>query len=128
MESEITIINPTPEPETEIVVQEAPQWAQELSSEIRASNSLQRETLEVLRTQNQLVTPLLETNARLTAQLQETPAAVLDAVAPLLTPKPSEVTPLTDTPPLVDENVPLEASVIPTQEEPPAKARKYRMI
>jgi hypothetical protein len=128
MESEITIINPTPEPETEIVVQEAPQWAQELSSEIRQSNSLQRETLEVLRTQNQLVTPLLETNARLTAQLQETPAAVLDAVAPLLTPKPSEVTPLTDTPPLVDENVPLEASVIPTQEEPPAKARKYRMI
>jgi hypothetical protein len=128
MESEITIINPTPEPETEIVVQEAPQWAQELSSEIRASNSLQRETLEVLRTQNQLVTPLLETNARLTAQLQETPAAVLDAVAPLLTPKPSEVKPLTDTPPLVDENVPLEASVIPTPEEPRAKARKYRMI
>jgi hypothetical protein len=128
MADEITIINPAPEAEPEIVVEEAPQWAQELSSEIRQSNSLQRETLEVLRTQNQLVTPLLETNARLTAQLQETPAAVLEAVAPLLTPEPLEVKPLTDTPPLVDESVPLEASVIRTPEEPPAKARKYRMI
>jgi hypothetical protein len=123
------IINEAPsiEPSVEesIKVEEIPSWVNQLSLEIRESNLLQRETLEVLRNQTNLLPQVMETNARLTQQLTETPQQVIELVRPLLSPIVSETEHLTDTLPAEEDGTSrLEAPAeIPAVEVVPERRR-----
>lgn len=120
----------TAEP-VEVEVEESedvPEWASQLRSELATISSLLRESLEVSRTQTNLLPQVMETNANLTSQLQRVPGEIIELVRPLLTPPVLEVTPLTVIPPPDDENVlpveVVEPEASPGIQSPPRKLRR----
>src|ERR1700734_3532960 len=137
-EINIEIVPPVDEPE-EI---EEPEWQPVLLAQ-QETNRLLFEVIAEMRNQSQasstLVPSLLETNSRLTSQLQETPRMVVELLTPLISPPPivvAEISPppsddsLTDAPASAE---PMEPEVIEVAEvippEPPAKQRpKFRRL
>lgn len=127
--AEIVIDTDTPEPEPEIEVEEVPEWASRLSSEISQSNSLQRETLELLRNQTNLLPQVMETNANLTSQLQRVPGEIIELVKPLLIPPTLEATHPTVTLQQVEESaLPEVEETLPENPPTPSQRKRLRQI
>lgn len=118
-------LEPNEEPE------ETPLWLETLLDANRETNNLLRELLALVK-ENQLasstlVPSLLETNTRLTGQLQEMPSQMMALLTPLLSPPP----------PVIAEVVEPEESVVVPEavetaevapEVPPEKPKKLRFL
>jgi hypothetical protein len=138
------VVNDGEPPIEEIVEEiEVSEW-ESVRLEVVANNAILRDVLAEVRQQNQtystLVPSLLETNTRLTQQIQESQATTLarmtELLIPLQSPTPVIVMPLTDDSPMVvpeseepkvaEETV--EEELPPAPPEPEKPRRKFRLL